>query len=1170
MILLAPSFFSSPAFAWYSSVYQYRTNYTITGGVANTYGYEIVVDPTALTDFDCGGEIWVTSANATIPFGRVQNATGSEDCSDAVPLRYFLVLPSTGTYDISLYYANNTTVTDAANMTAAALLSGTLRFGTSYPGTSLPASFSQNGAGGCSLSVSGGVMNQTCDGGDANEHIEVYSGNGQTLGSFKIFSRMMYYANSDSGKVSYHVFGATNSLHTNWWDDDYTLVQAIDTSGTDFVRYSTQNSGCYTQTDVSGDWATKTWQFYEIWYSSGSHVTEVKDGVVRLNESSAAKLPNAILFSYQQTGTALSYPAGAYWTAWDWILVGNYSLATYSAGSEESPPGAADSISVVLNEPADAAHLGKDILYNCTATVTGASLIYNLSLWTEESGWSLKHSNTSAVSSGVKYSIAESHNYDGYYGWFCSACNSTACVYTASNRTIEVGNDPIVTLVSPANDTYYITNITVNFTVTDDIAAQSDCYRIIDGGTPVSLGLISNNTYNYTFVILGDGPHDVNISCQDAYHSGSDREYFTLVSIPYFENINVSPASPQTYGVSEIWFNATVNDTGDNLETVLLEINFSGTMQNYSMSNDTSTNFYYNWSIQPAAGYYEYRLIVNDTAGYTNNTTATAYTINKADSELVLSSSAGWSLLENDYTTLSCSAVAPLVVELTVNSMVVSNPYTLQVSQGTYTVGCTIDDATNYTPGSDTNVLIVNPLISCTQASIRAFEKNITTTTNTTTLNFSALVTARYVRANLGDVSVIGVSNTWVNFTDGYYVVVNNTGTYNFTVRFGNLLANDSYTETTLDGDIDNMTGYTQVYPAILYNILDELTGEYLFPPNTTLTSIIHCSQGENYIPIDDNITSFLLASRYYLDKASLRVTYSPDVYYSRQFYPSERDFLILNFYVVDAYENALDRIDFFMRDPAYYLAKLQVYKEVNYTAIIITEGYFDASHYFSVYLMEDSDYYLRTVNGDGSITQFGRITIVKPETRELGLVILNLNPQAVYIADQILMNAVFNADRTKIQVTYSDALNGTNSLNLVIYFQNDSILVNDTWYNSSYVSAEYDVPTANQNETFVAIFTVDHDTLGNSPVVYQMGIAGVFALALGIGVMWYPLFSLAVLLLVSGLGTRINIIGGVFFTGIFFLLFIGIGWLPDYWTLFALVLILGVFAVAEYLMRGD
>jgi len=246
---------------------------------------------------------------------------------------------------------------------------------------------------------------------------------------------------------------------------------------------------------------------------------------------------------------------------------------------------------------------------------------------------------------------------------------------------------------------------------------------------------------------------------------------------------------------------------------------------------------------------------------------------------------------------------------------------------------------------------------------------------------------------------------------------------------------------------------------------------------------------------------------------------------------------------MVDAYQNALDRIDFIMVDTTYYNSKLQIYKPIDNRTLTITEGYFDASHSFSAFLMEDSDYWLRTINPDGTNTSFGRITIVKPDTKELGQVYIRLNPQAVLIGDNIFMNAYMDDLRYTLYVEYDDDLGETINVTITIYFENGTVYYQDIYNSTNTLNLEYN--TTDYNSTsFTVLFTVFHTSLGNSPVTYSMSLLVPVVWAIGISAFWYPIFSLGLCTAIGGIATRRSlIVGSVLFTTALLLCY-GIGWL--------------------------
>ncbi len=374
-------------------------------------------------------------------------------------------------------------------------------------------------------------------------------------------------------------------------------------------------------------------------------------------------------------------------------------------------------------------------------------------------------------------------------------------------------------------------------------------------------------------------------------------------------------------------------------------------------------------------------------------------------------------------------------------------------------------------------------------------------------------------------------------------MIVNNTGMSSIDVYFGNYFANRTYSTHALSDNVSLIEGHTQINPAAVYTLRDELNGAELFPPGATLTSIIQCSQGESYIPINGNDTKFLIASNDYITKALLRVSYTADSYYSRQFYPSEQDMLLLNFYLADAYVNAIDRIDFKMLDSDQYSSKLQAYKTVADTSVVITEGYFDVSRYYSAYLLEDSDYYLRAVEAGGTITEYGRITVVEPAVKEIGLASMQLNPESVLIASKITMNAWANDGRTSLYVVYEDLMNQTDDLNITVYHENGTVFQNDHYVDTNSVTLEYNI-TDFSNDTFTVSFSVEHETFGNSPVTYFMSVSTSTMWNLGVSSYVYTFISLITIVLVGGITTRKSMLAGVIMFISMILILRAIGWL--------------------------
>ncbi|MBN1274800.1 hypothetical protein JXA12_00700 [Candidatus Woesearchaeota archaeon] len=104
------------------------------------------------------------------------------------------------------------------------------------------------------------------------------------------------------------------------------------------------------------------------------------------------------------------------------------------------------------------------------------------------------------------------------------------------------------------------------------------------------------------------------------------------VTPPTYSNIATQPTTPVAYTGKASWFNVTWNDDF-NISVALLEHNFTGSLQNTSMSNESSEYYY---SATLAAGSYAWKSYANDTAGLWNKTSQHTYIVNKATPPLTL------------------------------------------------------------------------------------------------------------------------------------------------------------------------------------------------------------------------------------------------------------------------------------------------------------------------------------------------------------------------------------------------------------------------------------------------------------------------------------------------------------------------------------------------------
>ena len=763
-------------------------------------------------------------------------------------------------------------------------------------------------------------------------------------------------------------------------------------------------------------------------------------------------------------------------------------------------------------------------------------------------------------SNKYSYSTTDTTYSSGYIGLATDGMDSGAVYYdwvrvrkyTDPEPTTSVGSESVyvqITIYSPENKTYYTTNIEVN--VSTYYTESYTCNITNDGNL---IGTANETSPNFTTTITNTGgSHNVSVKCitDSGYESNKTVNYYVWMglNISVYYNDTGKPAQNWSLTIT----NGTATYTAKNLSNPTMlewdEIPY-GTI-NVTVDDGSDTLYYFPNTTQ----------VVNNESTYTIlNLTLYLKPLN----EITLTASPSWNVLEGQFVTISCS-VSEGTPTLKVDNVIVSNPYTFTATVGSHSVVCSIGETDNYRPNEESKTLVVNPLVACTNNLTFAFSVTITTSTDITSLNFTKFVEMHYVKPDLSDVWVPNASEVWINTTNGYYLVVNTTGLSEFKVYFGNYFVNNSYSTHAVQ-NLKEIESYKQENIYAIYKLLDEVTGQESHPPNATLMAFVSCSYGSNYIFLEGNETQYLIALKDYPIKTSVRVQYTADSYYSRVLYPSRKESYVLNFYLVDAYKYPLDRIDFIMRDTRYYNSRLQIYKEIANQTIIITEGYFDASHSISLYLMEDCDYYIRTLNSDGTYTEFGIISVVEPTTKELGKTTISLNPQAISLSNYVTMNAWTNDDRTNLYIEYSDSLQNTSEVKIAIYFSNGTLFKEVTYYNTSSIDLTYDIGNYT-DESFEVKFSIRHSNFGNQTYVMFLYPSGFWNL--GISSLWYNLFAMGILIMLGGIATRRSVIGGVIVFMLGLVLFEIIGWLSLPLVAIAVIVLLGILAIMIYFKQG-
>lgn len=200
---------------------------------------------------------------------------------------------------------------------------------------------------------------------------------------------------------------------------------------------------------------------------------------------------------------------------------------------------------------------------------------------------------------------------------------------------------PAVTLLSP--QTAFVVNSSpynFSFNVTDNINVANCTFFTNLSSTWQAFGdnmsINTNKTEKMNFSItLPDGIYIWNIMCIDNSSnsaSGSNLSVTFSSQYPRWRN-NATFVNPTHNLTKTFYFNVTWNDT--DLGNVIMENNFTGTLQNFSTSS--LGNVYYYTKTGLSAGDYRWRMFANDSLSQINVTDTYTYVVGKAMPYLNLS-----------------------------------------------------------------------------------------------------------------------------------------------------------------------------------------------------------------------------------------------------------------------------------------------------------------------------------------------------------------------------------------------------------------------------------------------------------------------------------------------------------------------------------------------------
>ncbi len=378
---------------------------------------------------------------------------------------------------------------------------------------------------------------------------------------------------------------------------------------------------------------------------------------------------------------------------------------------------------ILINAPAPQTYLSSGIIaFNYTPQ--DATGIANCSLYIDGTANS---TNTTVTVFAPNIIVADGVT-EGYHNWTITCYdNSTQYnrgVSQTNNLTVDLTN-PTVVLTTPSNNSFINSN-TVNFSF---IPNDTNLYRcILYGnftglfGPNISITNPFNGIENTLALYLADGTYLWNIQCLDAAGRSSFAATNYTITVdtipPAYTAIAVSPLSPTIYNSGQTYqFNSSWIDNYA-VDTVLLEQNFSGMMQN-STAQYMGNGVYEINRTGLAAGNYSYRWYANDSLNNVNNTPQYYYEVQQAYPIINLylnGTTANISTAEGGLINITASLTAPATgyITLSINGVIINNGsapltnLTLFTTPGLYTVTAYYPATQNYTTGNATYSVHVN------------------------------------------------------------------------------------------------------------------------------------------------------------------------------------------------------------------------------------------------------------------------------------------------------------------------------------------------------------------------------------------------------------------------------------------------------------------------------
>lgn len=201
------------------------------------------------------------------------------------------------------------------------------------------------------------------------------------------------------------------------------------------------------------------------------------------------------------------------------------------------------------------------------------------------------------------------------------ATNTTYINLTSNANVIFSLNEnvaPIITIISPLNQTY--TTTTINFNVSTN-ENTSWCGFSLDGTANITMtGNASGTGFNYTNSTMSQGSHNIIFACNDTVgnmNASSGAIVFSVDSV--VPVVTITSPTNTTYTTNSIDFNFTLNEAG------YCEYSLNSGVTNYTMTANASNTGFNATNTSIADGSYTVNVYCNDTTGNINNSVSVTF-----------------------------------------------------------------------------------------------------------------------------------------------------------------------------------------------------------------------------------------------------------------------------------------------------------------------------------------------------------------------------------------------------------------------------------------------------------------------------------------------------------------------------------------------------------------